>query len=90
MDLILLFLVFRATASAAAPCAILAGACGALYASIVGLGATGTGVTGIFGLLLCLNDPLNYIIMFLISAGVAFALTWMFGYKDKDLAESKK
>ena len=63
---------------------------GALYASIVGLGATGTGVTGIFGLLLCLNDPLNYIIMFLISAGVAFALTWMFGYKDKDLAESKK
>ena len=54
------------------------------------LGATGTGVTGIFGLLLCLNDPLNYIIMFLISAGVAFALTWMFGYKDKDLAESKK
>ena len=22
--------------------------------------------------------------------GVAFALTWMFGYKDKDLAESKK
>ena len=50
----------------------------------------GTGVTGIFGLLLCLNDPLNYIIMFLISAGVAFALTWMFGYKDKELAESKK
>ena len=33
---------------------------------------------------------LNYIIMFLISAGVAFALIWMFGYKDKDLAESKK
>lgn len=71
-------------------CGAAGGACGALYASIVGLGATGTGVTGIFGLLLCLNDPLNYIIMFLISAGVAFALTWMFGYKDKDLAESKK
>ena len=71
-------------------CGAVGGACGALYASIVGLGATGTGVTGIFGLLLCLNDPINYIIMFLISAGVAFALTWMFGYKDKDLAESKK
>ena len=71
-------------------CGAAGGACGALYASIVGLGATGTGVTGIFGLLLCLNDPLNYIIMFLISAGVAFALTWMFGYKDKDLEESKK
>ena len=46
--------------------------------------------TGIFGLLLCLNDPLNYIIMFLISAGVAFALTWLFGYKDKELTETKK
>ncbi len=63
-------------------CGAAGGACGALYASIVGLGATGTGVTGIFGLLLCLNDPLNYIIMFLISAAVAFALTWLFGYKD--------
>lgn len=63
-------------------CGAAGGACGALYASIVGLGATGTGVTGVFGLLLCLNDPLNYIIMFLISAGSAFALTWVFGYKD--------
>ena len=71
-------------------CGAAGGACGALYASIVGLGATGTGVTGIFGLLLCLNDPLNYIIMFLISAGVAFALTWLFGYKDKELTETKK
>ena len=63
-------------------CGAAGGACGALYASIVGLGATGTGVTGIFGLLLCLHDPLNYIIMFLISAAVAFVLTWLFGYKD--------
>ena len=63
-------------------CGAAGGACGALYASVVGLGATGTGVTGIFGLLLCLNDPLNYIVMFLISAGSAFALTWVFGYKD--------
>ena len=63
-------------------CGAAGGACGALYASIVGLGATGTGVTGIFGLLLCLNDPINYIIRFFVSAGVAFVLTWMFGYKD--------
>lgn len=62
---------------------------GALYASIVGLGATGTGVTGIFGLLLCLHDPVNYMIMFLISAGVAFALTWVLGYKDAP-AEKKE
>ena len=65
------------------------GAAGALYASIVGLGASGTGVTGIFGLLLCLHDPINYIIMFLISAGAAFALTWVFGYKDP-VEETKK
>lgn len=58
-------------------------ACGALFASVTGLGATGTGVTGIFGILLCLNAPLNYIIMFAISAGVSFALTWLFGYKNE-------
>ncbi len=63
-------------------CGAVGGAAGALYASIVGLGATGAGVTGIFGLLLCLHDPINYMIMFLISAGVAFALTWVLGYKD--------
>ncbi|MCI8584606.1 MAG: PTS transporter subunit EIIC [Lachnospiraceae bacterium] len=65
-------------------CGAVGGAAGALYASIVGLGATGTGVTGIFGLLLCLHDPVNYLIMFLIAAGVAFALTWTFGYKDEE------
>lgn len=53
------------------------GACGAMYASIVGLGATATGVTGIFGILLCLHAPLSYIIMFAISMGVAFAVSWM-------------
>lgn len=58
-------------------------ACGALFASVTGLAATGTGVTGIFGILLCLNNPLNYIIMFAISAGVSFILTWLFGYKEE-------
>lgn len=61
------------------------GACGALYAALVGLGATGTGVTGIFGILLHLHKPVQYIILLLISAGVAFALTWFFGFKDADL-----
>ena len=71
-------------------CGAAGGACGALYASIVGLGATGTGVTGIFGLLLCLHDPVNYIVMFLISAAVAFVLTWLFGYKDPEELEAAK
>ena len=56
---------------------LLGGACGALYASIVGLGATGTGVTGIFGILLHLHMPLQYIIMMAISFGVSFAVTWI-------------
>lgn len=63
--------------------ASIGGACGALYASVVGLGATGTGVTGIFGILLCLNQPVHYLIMMLISAGTAFVLTWLFGYKNQ-------
>lgn len=69
-------------------CGAVGGAAGALYASVVGLGASGTGVTGIFGLLLCLHDPINYLIMMVVSVGVAFALTWMFGYKDPE--EEKK
>lgn len=55
------------------------GACGALYASVVGLGATGTGVTGIFGILLHLHRPLQYLITIGIAAGVAFAVAWVMG-----------
>ena len=50
------------------------GGCGALYASLVHLGAKGTGVTGIFGILLCLNQPLQYVIEMAIAVGVAFAV----------------
>ena len=71
-------------------CGAIGGAAGAMYASLAGLGASGTGVTGLFGLLLCLNDPINYIIMAAISIGVAFVLTWMFGYQDAEHAEAKK
>ncbi len=63
-------------------CACVGGGLGAMYASIVGLGATGTGVTGIFGILLHLHSPINYLITMLIAAGVSFALTWIFGYKN--------
>ncbi len=64
-------------------CACIGGGVGAMFASITSLGATGTGVTGIFGILLCLNSPIKYILMFVISAGVAFVLTWLFGYKNE-------
>lgn len=70
--------------------ACLGGACGALFASVTGLGATGTGVTGIFGILLCLNHPVTYILMFVIAFGVAFVLTWMFGYKEETCIEQSE
>ena len=63
-------------------CGALGGAAGAMYASLVGLGASGTGVTGLFGLLLCLHNPLHYVVMAAISIAVAFVLTWLFGYQD--------
>ena len=57
------------------------GGCGALYASIVHLGASGTGVTGIFGILLCLQQPLQYLIEMAIAVGVAFTGSFNL-YKD--------
>ena len=59
------------------------GGCGALYASLVHLGARGTGVTGIFGILLCLNQPLQYLIEMVIAVGVAFAISFVI-YKDAE------
>ena len=70
-------------------CGCIGGACGALFASITQLGASGTGVTGLFGILLCLNMPVQYVIMMVISIGVAFTLTWLFGYKDEESQAQK-
>lgn len=71
-------------------CGCIGGACGALFASVTGLGASGTGVTGIFGILLCLSMPVQYILMMAISIGVAFTLTWVFGYREEEpKAETK-
>ncbi len=58
------------------------GGVGAMFASIVSLGAKGTGVTGIFGILLCLDQPLQYILMFAISAVVAFVISYLI-FKDE-------
>ncbi|WP_346695655.1 PTS beta-glucoside transporter subunit IIBCA [Thermophilibacter mediterraneus] len=61
------------------------GGLGAMFASIVQLGANGTGVTGIFGILLCLNQPLQYVIMFAIAGVVAFAISFVL-YRDPEQA----
>lgn len=64
------------------------GGLGAMFASIVGLAAAGTGVTGVFGILLCLNQPVQYVIMFAIAGVVAFAISYAL-YRDPEAAGEK-
>ena len=59
------------------------GGCGALYASVVHLGAKGTGVTGIFGILLCLDEPVQYLIEMVIAVGVAFVISFIIYHDAK-------
>lgn len=60
------------------------GAAGGLFASIVGLKATGMAITVIPGTLLYLNGQIVlYLLANVISIGVAFALTWTLGYTPK-------
>lgn len=58
-------------------------ACGALCCFIFNLAASGTGVTGIFGILLCIAQPIQYVIMFAVAFGVAFGISSAV-YRDKD------
>ncbi|MDO4650073.1 MAG: PTS transporter subunit EIIC, partial [Eubacteriales bacterium] len=55
-------------------CGMIGGAVGAWFGSLTKIGATTYGVTGIPGLLAIDNIPV-YVIMLLISAGIAFVLT---------------
>ena len=64
------------------------GGLGAMFASVVGLAAAGTGVTGIFGILLCLNQPVQYVIMFAIAGLVAFAISYAL-YRDPEQAAAQ-
>lgn len=66
------------------------GACGAMVASILHLGATATGVTGIFAILLTLNHPVKYIISMAVAMGVAFTLTWLFGTNNEQIRNENK
>lgn len=69
--------------------AIVGAAVGGLFSAITNLGATGMGVTGIPGILLFLNQIVPYIIMMVISFGVAFVLTLLFGdIKKSDREDS--
>ena len=61
------------------------GGCGALVCALTGLAASGTGVTGIFGLLLCMSMPVQYCVMFAVAFVVAFVLSFVL-YKDEEAA----
>ena len=61
----------------------LGGACGALLPPLAVLVPQEQVLPVSSEILLCLNNPVGYILMFAIAFGVAFVLTWMFGYKDE-------
>ena len=46
------------------------------------------GVTGIFGILLCLAQPVQYAIMFAVAAVVSFAISFVL-YKDEPKASEQ-
>lgn len=64
---------------------LVGGGVGGFIASLLKLKATGMGITAIPGSLLYLNNQfIPYILVSAISFGVAFVLTYFFGYKDKE------
>jgi len=72
---------------------LVAGAAGGWLASILGLAGTGFGITIIPGTLLYLNGQvLQYIFMVLVTTGLGFGLTYVFGYKDaeEEVTEAKE
>lgn len=67
--------------------ALVGGGIGGMFASIFGLKATGMAVTVIPGTLLYLDGQIAlYILVNLIAIGAAFVLTYLFGYKEDELA----
>lgn len=75
--------------------AMIGGGVGGFFASLLKLRATGMSITGIPGTLLYLNEQLPlYLLVNVISFAVAFALTWLFGFREEggkaDAASSQK
>lgn len=72
-------------------CGIAGGAAGALLGSVMHIGATAYGVTGIPGYLTTLDYPLQYTIVLAVSFAIAFTLTWVFWKEEEeDVKEALK
>ena len=67
---------------------MIGGACGAAIASIMGVYATGYGITGIFGFLLTIDSFWGYLLTFVVAAVVAFVISWLIGIKEEVPAEA--
>lgn len=68
---------------------MIGGACGAAVASLTGVYATANGVTGVFGFLITTDSFVGYLLTFLVSAVVAFVVSWFMGIKEDVPAENK-
>lgn len=67
---------------------LVGGAAGGFLGSILGLEATGMSLTVIPGALLYLNSQIwGYLLVNAVAIAVAFVLTYMFGYSDKEAKE---
>lgn len=68
---------------------MIGGACGAAVASLTGVYATANGVTGVFGFLITTDSFIGYLLTFLVSAVVAFVVSWFMGIKEDIPIENK-
>jgi PTS system sucrose-specific IIC component len=67
---------------------LVGGAIGGFMATLLGLQATGMGITLIPGTLLYLDGQLiTYLLTMIVSIGSGFILTWLFGFNDKMLVK---
>ncbi|NWO12025.1 sucrose-specific PTS transporter subunit IIBC [Virgibacillus sp.] len=68
---------------------LIGGGVGGFSAMLLGLKGTGMAITVIPGTLLYLDGQiLSYLLVNIIAVGVAFALTWLFGFSDKQLKDN--
>lgn len=65
---------------------IIGGCVGGLVAGITGVWASAYGITGIFGFLITTNNSMGYLLVMLVAAGVAFAVSWIL-HKDEEEEE---
>jgi PTS system sucrose-specific IIC component len=70
-------------------CGMIGGAVGASVGSMLGIGATAYGVTGIFGFLITTQFIWQYAVMLGVSFAVSFVLSWIL-YKDKPKEDAEE